>query len=750
MITLVTALPLWAAQVFPATTNRANVFFETNVFRKAVTSTSPTTNYPAQNEFVVAGWVKSQLTNNIRTVTTEASLTPSTVQFVLNESQNAFRIWTGEQPSSEAYFDCYVSTNGGTAFPVRLYRWQGRIINASTNATVSLGTSNGRTLMVSGMTVPSVLEVPSGVTNYANIDKAGPPLWSPTEPQITLPANNGAFCIVADGIDRTLFISEYDGVMWSPPRWVTITNYNTTVRATYRKVALAGYDGIPIKIVAPTGSQVGGLSHRMNIGSPIGTRQWNCTTVDEFQNAISNSVGGDAIVLSEGTYSLTINVANGNFASNGSPWGITIRGATGNRDAVIISTSATNAGDWTLQGNSVTNLSALFLKDLTFNLTNHFGAITFNGGVARLDNVRVTGPTMTPTLASITLSTVSYNLDFLCIDSQVDSGSDDLISATGPGTNRPASKIRIVSSTAYRPGNATAAQCVTTHSGQVIEIYGGYYADANANVLANGDAATITYGFWPRVSNGPGTNSGASTGVAMFGGWFDFDDTTTIIPPTNSYWMFTRVARQAGISSSSCPGSLIAHNRFFKPPNSPSNFGINQSRSVGGTGVTVLGNILYGMAAAGYFNSGTEAVFTNKTLLLHNTFDSVETAFDLRASFLYLGLTNNACTGNTAGIANLAAAYMPYISTDFNTIDPSIDADFVPGANDIVNANAALDSNWFPTAGGNSDTNGAYLGYVGDSDPFGFVLIYSETKVPRGARARNAIFPGARLSPDFW
>jgi len=685
----------------------------------------------------------------ITTVVTDTGTAPTTTNLTLTGSQNAVRIWSGEQPLAEPYFDLYVSTNGGSAFAVRMYRWQGRIINAAQGAAVGLATANGRSLQVSAMTVPGTLETPAGVTNYAMLDRAGPPLWAPDSSHVVLPAENGAFRLVADNTDRTIFISEFDGYVWSPPRWITITNYDTTVRATYRRVALASYDGVPMKVVAPAGSQVGGISRRMELGVPSGFRKFNCSTVAQFETAITNVTAGDAIVLADGTYALTINITNDCFVSNGSPCGIIIRSASGNRDAVVISGSATNTGDWSIQGNSATNNAALWFKDVTFDLTNRFGSLLFNGGFIRFNNVRVTGPTLTPFRASVFLTTAYYDIDAQFVDCQIDNGSDDLFSATGTGTNRPNSKIQFVNSSAYRPGNDAAAQCFTTHLGQRVESYGGYFHDANANVWANGDQGAITYGFWPRIDNGLGTNSGVGYGVSVFGGWFGPDDSTTCAPPTNGYWLFTRMARQVQLASSASPGVLVAHNRLTKAPGASGNYAFNMTKSASTTGWTVLGNIAHGLAAAGFFNSGTEGTLTNQTQIINNTFDTCVSGFDLRASYAHLGLTNNATKGGN-GVANLAAAYMPYVHPDYNTLDPTIDGDYSAGANDIVNADAGLDGNWFPTAGGNCDTNGVSLGYVGDSDPFGFVLIYGETLVPRGARSRQAILPGARLSPDFW
>src|SRR3989344_4012967 len=104
-------------------------------------------------------WQETDLNSfALRSVTTEASATPSTTHITLVGAQNAVRIYTGEQSVTEAYFYLYVSRSGGAVKKIKMYRWQGRILTGISGETLSFGTSDGRALSVAPMIVPVALE----------------------------------------------------------------------------------------------------------------------------------------------------------------------------------------------------------------------------------------------------------------------------------------------------------------------------------------------------------------------------------------------------------------------------------------------------------------------------------------------------------------------------------------------------------------------------------------------------------------
>ncbi|MDP2989201.1 MAG: hypothetical protein Q8O57_01380, partial [Kiritimatiellota bacterium] len=205
------------------------------------------------------------ITAPIQSLITDAVIKPTTAHIKLTEPNNAVRIWTGDQPVTESSFDLYVCRNGGSAVKVRCFRWQGRILTGKAGDVFSFGTTNGRALKIAQMMTPASLTTPSGVTGAAHCDKAGPPLWSPSAAHIVLPAPGAAFQINADGSERDVFISEYDGVQWTPLRWVKLPAGNAVkVRCNYQQIALANYAGAALNITAPAGSSIGGKMARMS------------------------------------------------------------------------------------------------------------------------------------------------------------------------------------------------------------------------------------------------------------------------------------------------------------------------------------------------------------------------------------------------------------------------------------------------------------------------------------------------------
>jgi hypothetical protein len=114
-------------------------------------------------------------------------------------------------------------------------------------------------------------------------------------------------------------------------------------------------------------------------------------------------------------------------------------------------------------------------------------------------------------------------------------------------------------------------------------------------------------------------------------------------------------------------------------------------------------------------------------------------------------VTNNATKTSSTSVSITPSYANTNIFCAYNVLDASVDADYVAGAGDVTGSDAELDARLFPTASGNADSTGTpSLGYVGDSDPFGYVWIYKLGVTSKGARTRPAIISGAQLYPDVW
>ena len=692
-------------------------------------------------------------------ITTDASTNPTTTQLVLRTNQNAFRVWTGEQDVAEPYFDLFVKINGVPLPPVRLYRWQSRILSAPLGAAIALGTVDGRGMSLVGVTASANLETPAGVTNTAWCDAAGPPLWSPAAPQVVLPGENMAFSIASPGYELPVFISEYDGVRWTPPRFVILeTNVTVTIRATFRYVALANYAGVPLTVIAPSNSVVGGVSTAMSLPGSKG-RVWLCTNTADFTNAVSKAVAGEQIVLADGVYELdqifladhfTANMILGNIG----PEGITIRSASGNRDHCVLTGVGTNGG-WNITGVGMKQ-PALF-QGVTFNFSNMVVGFWPFGGKWRMQDVRFTGrgPCDGDRAGNVNfraLENDALQVDMLRV--QCDNSDGRAFTFSGVqnlGVTNAGSRVRLVDCTGFTAGSNFVDRVLLASYQLPVAVYGGDYSDAQ-DTLVDASYGNTVHCFWTRFSDG--ARVAHLRGVSLFGCIFT-TGTSDIEPQTNSYVLFSSLNATYPYAVytliyAATDGQIVSHNRLRG----------NAGRALWSYrgGAVYEGNILEGWTdgiLAGWYSSGS----TNPVRVTGNTFVRCARAMeDLQGSFR-MTATNNACFQSAESSVYLDTSATNLFLSDFNVYDaltapclPYGQGDIIQGwipagPGDILQASAALDSRLKPTSAGNCATNGVGLGRLGDSDPWGHVLYYT-TNASRGARARP-VNTGVLL-PDVW
>lgn len=716
----------------------------------------------------------------LRTITTDASTTPTTVQTRMTLGQTAVAVFTGDQPTAENFFYLYVVRNGGTPVKLKMFRWSKRIITGSVGDAIALGTSNGRTLQIAQMKAPASLETISGVTGTANCDKAGPPIWSPSGYHILLPSINSAFTLVANGSDRIIFVSEYDGVRWSNARWIRVpAGANTTLRATYEKVALANYTGATISVIAPTNSIVGGTMATMSLTFPAitGTSR-NVTNVTTLMSAIASAVSGDEIVFADGTYALTNGVAHGSFVANESAgnrgWeGITFRSLSGTRANVIISRSANTNGGWVMDQAGNTG-KTVWWKDLTFDgscTTNtdatNYGLRWYDGSIS-MQNVRVTGTNLVDSDGEGVLyvrnlaNNSTVNVDYLFC--QFDNQNGRQLCNSGFQTNAPTGggslnpgKRRIIACDVFTTATGAAASIhnMCTFYRLDLSMYGGSIYDSGQYACAVGYNATNLF-LWTSF---PQTGTAARSkneivGGSLFGCNWTFN--ASAFTPSgasdpnqqrSSYYFNNFV--QSNVSGSTAPFALnttnttelVEHNIFT------GNSGQAIITSYGGSefNFNIVTNMSFGIH--NYSRLGT---YTPTLTAIGNTFRGCTTAIYSTNNAFTAQFTNNIT--RTSGTSMLTDTNgMAAMTSNYNVFDPTVTG-YTAGANDITGADAGLDSNNFPTAAGNCDGNGdtAAIDWVGGSDPFGLVLVYKPTRVSRGAREIQAVYSGAELYPDAW
>lgn len=692
--------------------------------------------------FVVRAGVlvnQSSLNKPIAAVVTDASATPTGNQVTVSAGWNGFRVWTGEQPVAEAYFDLYVSRNGGAVVKFRVFRWQGRIITATSGDVVSLGTSDGRTLYVTPMYAPTTTETASGTTGTANCDKAGPPLWSPTAPHITLPANARSFQITADGTERDVFISEYDGSSWTPVRWLKLeAARSVTVRTSYRKIALANYAGATLSITAQAGTVIGGSMATMSLNIPAATgTTHNVSNPAEFDTAVAAAVAGDRILFAVGATAITNNITAASFTAN-------VAAGRKGSEGIIFEGAATDyetvcpiSGDWDLTQTGAT--LATYFKNLKWSWSS---AINFDirGGDWKFEHCRFTGGS--DNLSFRTTATDTIQLDALYCQS--DTSSADCFAGNGGNGQEANSVVRLIDCVGFTSGAIAANQVITSHTTLAVQVYGGTYSDAHTNVIASdADTAPVRCFF---VAVLPGARNSGVINSSQFGSSLLLENAGNLGIATNLYCVtssLTATNYAASNNTFSNPTTqIIEHNKFTM-----NNGRVFQASRGGGS---LKWNIVSGGGEVVRVNDYTTGS-TNLTTFTGNTVVGSTTAFGLNDNSILMSLRNNACATNGTSVSCTATGNGNMVK-GYNVLDPTVSANYTAGTGDTTGANAALDSNLIPTASGNCDGNGdtSIADYLGASDPFGLVLIYKSDRISRGAREIPAVYASTQLYPDLW
>jgi hypothetical protein len=418
-----------------------------------------------------------------------------------------------------------------------------------------------------------------------------------------------------------------------------------------------------------------------------------------------------------------------------------------------------------------------YFKDLTFNencpaSTNTDAALyglRWGDCNVTMQNVRITGTNLIDTDAEGVLycknATNLFSQNNTFLNCQWDNQTGRMCNFSGVqnlGSASPGRRICVSCNVTNGSTTSANANCIFLYEN--VEFYGGMVQD-NQQYAAQGgytgDKAFFFTSFPLAVSNARSNNR--IDAVSMFGceyvaftsGGVNGSDVTN----NNTYsWYFFNQFKQASGSGgqaifseasgrTNIPVTLIDHNRFT--------MSLGQSMFMEWSGEifrwNIVTNCTHGIDSFSQVGVSTNQ-FTNN--VIGNTFIGCTTpgALDLQQTNGFIIMKNNACKANTTSI-NITPATMALVTTDYNVLDPTVDADFVAGAHDTTGSDAGLTSNTlFPTSSGNCDGNGdtSVSDYSGDSDPFGLVLIYKPTRVSRGARDIAAVYSGAVLYPDLW
>ncbi len=701
----------------------------------------------ATQQVLVAKAAASGPDLDIFSAATEASATPSTPVLTLESTITGFRVWSGPAATlGEEEWLLYVKKNSDAVYAVAMERYQGRIINGTAGDVFAFGTSDGRTLQFAQMIVPGSLIVPSGATGTANCDEALPLLWEPTAPHVTLPSTASAFQIDADGTARQVFIAEKDvSGTWSPPRTVRHSaTRDTIIQCNFAEIAIANEAGATLAITAPTSSTIGGTSTGMTLSTipaVTGTTH-SVSTMAQFKTAIAAAVSGDAIEAAAGSYAFDVAITDASFVANEAlgnqgAEGILIYGTTGDRADVVLTGNGTSTnGNWTLTQGGASAFTSFM--DLSFDFASQNIKFTFSGGKLNLQNVLAEGGTGTDVL---NINNAAGAVTVNALDTLAQDGAGDLWNFDGDATYNAASEVTLVACSGLRAGPSNNSyQCLTTHHDLPIRVHGGLWSDAHLNVFANGNTTSITYAEFATITKGARTSGIGNTHLYACD-WVVNNATTgntTMIGVIG-----THVTGSKDSTTLATFRSIPSVKRNFV--NVTSGRGIHNSISA-----QIIGNIVTATDTA--IRNGDAASLQSSSNINFNTLPANTTGLNQPTTTNDPAIFNSNATKTNTTSVNTTAGAASSLTGNYNVLDPTVDSDYIAGGNDITGSDAALDSDYFPTAAGNCDDNGQYstLGHVGGADPWNFVFAYKQTVVSRGARSLPVIRSGAELYPDFY
>jgi hypothetical protein len=674
----------------------------------------------------------------------EAAMTG--IEYNIPAGYNAVRVWVREYPMDDPFADTSITAVGTKTY--KLGRYESRVISCPSRK-FTINSTSADQILIAPDVARSSLPSSFPVNGTANADQAGPPLWQPTAAHITLGADK-AFEIVSNGTRRIVFIAESNGTTWTTPRWVRVPEAGgVRVHCTFTDVALATYSGDTVEVNAVSGSTIGGTKHVMHldIPAPTGTTH-NVSDVAGLKTAIAAAVAGDEIVLADGTYLLDVNVTEASFVANHNVGGrkgmegITIRSGSDDRSACSIKPSASSGvGNWNINHLNGTRDTAA-VRGITFDFD---GSTTAQWrcvmGCWRVENCRFTntGGTMDCFVFGGSSTVIDQMLDLICLRVSADNSNNDCFDGISGKTSDSAVFIDCVGEVA---GAVVSNQCMTTHNGLNVTLYGGVYRDAIENVFANGSANERTYAFFVSLERGARAvnylNSNLYACEAQEGGHAG-ERTDGAAGP--------RVGCILGLNiREASPMSRVIVGNWF-----------NRSPATVGSTSSFFPNVASQVQFDFNIGSGTNSMIrvdngTGSATVRQNTAVGVNVGVAMTSGSMVVTARGNATKTTATRALDITSGNMANLTTDYNVWGTPVDVDLVPGPNDLNGTDAALDSLYFPTAGGNCDGNGDpnLFTWLGGTDAWGYALRLSSTVADRGARMRPRIIAGAELLPDLW
>jgi len=712
------------------------------------------------------------------TVATEIGTGPVVHALQLTGGQNAFRIWVGETPVAEPDFTLYVSRNDSSAVSVRVSRWDAPIIYCQPNDVFAFGTEDGRTIHVTPTIQTGSLNEPGAVSGTVLCDDGCPPFYVPVDPHITLAEYYQTIRITEPAsTDQWLFISEFHGQGgdgWTETRWVWLpADATIDIECTYKDIAIATIGGATVDVSCPPDAEiaiVGGRSMILPTYPEFYNTEYNCIDQAQFEIAITQAIAGDRITLDPAgsPYTFSAGITESSFTANNNHThdgilragmeGISIEGTGASMYDVVITGDGLSDTSWNIKQPGATSYSGF--KNLSFNFSGIPMVLYCRAGKWALWDIDIDGETTVTNSASHSFQVlVEGDLQYDALNVTVRNAANDGWDGSGDAAHNATSRVRLVNCIGGNTGPDVNDQCLTSHDGLPVEVYGGQYFDAQLNVVANSTGTTDLWAFFTRFDAPGGRSAGFKNATGLFGCLYNGNVTSnTSLNRPGAYVLFNRMivddymgTTSLGNSSNSansryCSDGTFSHNYLI----STSNAGRAYFPQVGDSGL-FIGNIISGFGE-GIRVANYSAGDISTIRCIGNTFNGLARA-TLSDATLPCDFRNNASNGGgtfvTGGTATPTGDYNTYRSSSAYT----------PGTDDMPGTAAEIGHDtWFADAGGNCDANGfqGVYGYIGGRDAFGFVHQYNLDTTDRGARNKPIVYDptlateGMVMYPHYW
>lgn len=673
-------------------------------------------------------------------INTLNTTTPAAIdaQHTVGAGEDCCAIYIGPGDITESHFYLYVRVNSGDVRKVWTTRYSRVIFHGlSEGDTVSIGSDSVRAIEVIGGSVPN-LSTPNWGTSIANADKAEPRVWEPTAPHVTMGAIN-KLTIVAGSGWRDIFVREYDGSSWGPCCWYrTHPTYtgDIVIPVFGESVALCTQDGSAVVVKASSEATVGGTSVPYELAMPTISATSNVTANDgaDFLAKLQAATSGTNVVLPAGTYTVASQIQTADWAQ-----GVTISGATGDPDDVIIELADTDYAIY-LDSSWSTKRG---LRYVTFSVTADHGAFRAENAGLLMESVKFAGDQTRTGVDNVMLGT--SGADIRCHNCESNNSAADNWNGISGGT------LELINCRGDVSGPGSADQVITSHLGQILRVYGGSFGDSDTNVYARATSAECHMEFTEiycgdRQSGLLGAFGFGCRGATIKGQW-NPDGIT-------GYQMFWRVDNTGTSYGQNLIRNLegLTHGNWFA--NIPSTRQVYYSQTTGTpeTQYNFWSGCLPSTEAIIGHLAGSAGMHSHR--LRNNTFFGNRVDIGIGSALSGdLVARNNAHSGSTyRTVDQIGTADWTTLDSDYNIYDRSVNTSNFAGADDIIGSSgvgAELTSQFLPSSLGNAHDSGdgSLYDWIGGRGFTAMPLIYSPNVVSRGALERptdeGIVFPDA-------